>query len=71
MDEIKKNGTRIIIGMGSDINDDFLERLASSNEEYHFAKASFELKKIYKKVAAGLAVREEVPKKRGEENEIL
>lgn len=69
---IKWDGFQIItISIGNDVNEDFLKRLASTNKDYQFAKASFERKKIYKKVAAGLAVREEVPKKRGEENEIL
>ncbi|MBA7485079.1 hypothetical protein ES707_20614 [subsurface metagenome] len=54
---IKKKGVRIItIGIGKDVNENFLKRLASSPEDYHFAKASFELKKIYKEVADILAL---------------
>ena len=57
---VKKNGTWIItIGIGDDVNNDFLRKLASSSDDYHFAKASFELKKIYKKVVSGLAIRKE------------
>lgn len=56
---IKRRGVRIItIGIGEDVNDKFLKRLASSREDYHFAKASFELKKIYEKVAEALALPE-------------
>lgn len=55
---VKKNGTWIItIGIGDDVNEEFLKRLASSPEDYHFAKASFELKEIYKKVVSGLVQR--------------
>lgn len=55
---IKRGGTRIItIGIGEDVNEEFLKRLASSPEDYHFAKASFELKEIYKKVVSGLVIR--------------
>lgn len=61
---IKWDGIPIItIGIGNDVNEDFLKRLASTNKDYHFAKASFELKEIYKKVASGLAVKERIPKK--------
>lgn len=56
---IKKRGVWIItIGIGKDVNENFLKRLASSPEDYHFAKASFELKKIYKEVADVLALPE-------------
>ena len=56
---IKKKGAWIItIGIGKDVNENFLKGLASSSEDYHFAKASFELKKIYKKVADALALPE-------------
>ena len=54
---IKREGVRIItIGIGGDVNQNFLGALASSAEDYHFAKASFELKKIYKEVADILAL---------------
>jgi len=56
---IKKRGVWIItIGIGKDVNKDFLKKLASSPEDYHFAKASFELKNIYKEVANLLALPE-------------
>jgi len=56
---IKKRGVWIItIGIGKDVNEDFLKKLASSPEDYHFAKASFELKNIYKEVANVLALPE-------------
>ena len=56
---IKKIGTRIItIGIGEDVNQQFLRLLASSPADYHFAKASFELKNIYKEVADMLALPE-------------
>ena len=56
---IKKKGVWMItIGIGEDVNEDFLKGLASSSEDYHFAKASFELKKIYKEVADALALPE-------------
>ena len=57
---VKRNGACIdefsclTIGIGEDVNSDFLKRLASSLEDYHFAKASFELKRIYKEVASDL-----------------
>ncbi len=52
---VKENDIRIItIGIGSDVNENFLKELASSPEDYHFAKASFELKRIYKEVASDL-----------------
>lgn len=48
---LKRKGLRIItIGIGEDVNKEFLLSLASSREEYHFAAESFELKRIYKKV---------------------
>ena len=63
---IKQDGTLIItIGIGSGVNKEFLKMLASTPKDYLFAKASFELKKLYKKVSAGLAVREEPSKKGG------
>lgn len=56
---IKKRGVWIItIGIGKDANEDFLKKLASSPKDYHFAKASFELKNIYKEVANVLALPE-------------
>lgn len=58
---IKKSGTWIItIGIGDDVNEEFLKTLASSPEDYHFAKASFELKEIYKNVVSGLATRKRI-----------
>ena len=54
-----KNRVRIItIGIGEHISADFLKELASSPEDYHFARASFELLKIYKEVADILALPE-------------
>lgn len=54
---IKKNGVWMItIGIGEDVNEDFLKELASSPDDYRFAKASFELKAIYKEVAAKFAL---------------
>jgi len=54
---IKKKDVRIItIGIGEDVNKSFLSKLASSPGDYHFAKASFELKRIYKEVADVLAL---------------
>jgi len=56
---IKGKGVRLItIGIGEDVYENFLKRLASSPEDYHIAKASFELKKIYKEVADMLALPE-------------
>lgn len=56
---INKRGVWIItIGIGKDVNKDFLKKLASSPADYHFAKASFELKNIYKEVANVLALPE-------------
>jgi Mg-chelatase subunit ChlD len=50
--KIKISGIRIIvIGIGDDVNKDFLKELASSLEDYHFAKESFKLKQIYQEVA--------------------
>lgn len=55
-----KNRIRIItIGIGEDINADFLKKLASSPEDSHFAGESFELPKIYKEVADILALPED------------
>jgi len=60
---IKKSGTWIItIGIGDNVNEEFLEKLASSPEDYHFAKASFELKEIYKNVVSGLVTRKRIAK---------
>jgi molecular chaperone DnaK len=54
---LKNRGIRIIvIGIGDDIDVNFLRRLATSANDYHFAKVSFELKKIYKQVADTLAL---------------
>jgi Mg-chelatase subunit ChlD len=54
---IKTKGVRVItIGIGEDVNKSFLSKLASSPSDYHFAKASFELKRIYKEVADVLAL---------------
>jgi len=54
-----KNRVRIItIGIGKDISEAFLKKLASSPEDYHFAGASFELVRIYKEVADILALPE-------------
>ena len=58
--EIKVKGTRIVtIGIGTDCNKTFLRKLASSPEDYHFAKESFELEETYKKIANDLALPEE------------
>ncbi len=57
---IKESGTWIItIGIGEDVNKEFLKRLASSPKDYHFAKESFKLKEIYKKVVSGLVIKKE------------
>lgn len=54
---IKERGVRIItIGIGKDVNENFLKGLASTAEDYHFAKAGFELKKIYKEIADVIAL---------------
>lgn len=54
---LKNRGIRIIvIGIGDDIDVNFLRRLATSVNDYHFAKVSFELKQIYKQVANTLAL---------------
>jgi len=48
---LKRKGTRIItIGIGEDLDREFLASLASSPDENHFAAESVELKIIYKKV---------------------
>ena len=55
---IKKAGTRITtIGIGEDVDEGFLKELASSSGNYFSAKTSDRLSKIYKKVAAGIAMR--------------
>lgn len=55
---VKQAGTWIItIGIGDNVNEEFLKKLASSPEDYHFAKASFQLKDIYKGVVSGLVIR--------------
>jgi uncharacterized protein YegL len=46
----------IVIGVGEDVNQNFLKKLASSNSDYHFAKESLELKKIYEEVAETLSL---------------
>jgi len=54
---IKEDGVCIItIGIGSDVDSEFLKKLASSPGDYHFAEASFELEKIYTGIATGLAM---------------
>ncbi len=53
--KMKGRGIRIVvIGIGSGIPEDFLRQLASSEDDYFFAKASVELKKIYRKISDGL-----------------
>jgi len=44
----------IVIGIGASVPVEFLKQLASSEEDYFFAKASVELKKIYKNISDGL-----------------
>jgi len=54
--ELKSRGTRIItIGIGRDVNAEFLKKFASSHEDFHFAEESFKLETIYKSIATGLA----------------
>lgn len=53
---IKERGVWIItIGIGRDVDSEFLKQLASSPDDYHFAEASIELEKIYTSIATGLA----------------
>jgi len=55
-ERIKDRGSRIItIGIGRDVDEDFLRKLASSPDDYHFAEGSFQLGEIYQEIAHGLA----------------
>lgn len=54
---IKKRGAWIItIRIGEDANKFFLKELASSPDDYYFAKDSLELKEIYKNISNVLAL---------------
>lgn len=55
--KIKEKEVRIItIGIGNDVDNKFLKKLASFDKDYHFAQESFELESIYKTIATGLAI---------------
>lgn len=56
----KKDGITIYtIGLGSEINQDFLENIASQADNYFFAPSAADLKTIYKKISSDIC--EEVP----------
>ncbi len=57
--EAKRKGMRIItIGVGCDVNKEFLKRIASSSADYHLVDESFELESTFINIATELSRRD-------------
>lgn len=56
---LKTQGVRFItIGIGNDVNEDFLKQVASSEKDYYYSEESIQLDHIYQKIARGLKLKE-------------
>jgi len=54
-EQIKSQGSKIItIGIGEEVQDEFLKKLASSPEDYHFAEAPDQIGRQFEKVVGTL-----------------
>lgn len=58
---LKNNGMRFItIGIGNDIDEDFLMKVASSKNDYYHSEDSIHLNHIYQKIVGGLRLIEQL-----------